>query len=256
MGHTNSTTNYALPQFITTDKPAWLTDINGAFLAIDTGMDAAKDAADNAQSDATQALTDAGNAATAAAAADAKGAGAVASIADAFDPTTVYSVGDYVVYNSLLYRCSVAVVTPGPWTGSANWERKTLEEIIPFSSAALPYEPGSVDSTKDVLDAKATVDFEYFSATIGGESIPFWFRAIGPIVVVNIGGNSTAFPTTWTVAGYLPSGFRPNVDRYVTIVTIDGNRINVWVDTSGVVRIYASTGTAFTPTGSAVYVMT
>ena len=70
MSHTNSTANYNLPQFITTDKPAWLTDINGAFSAIDTGIDAAKDAADNAQSEATQALTDAGNAGTTATTAD------------------------------------------------------------------------------------------------------------------------------------------------------------------------------------------
>ena len=53
MSHTNTTTNYALPQFITTDKPAWLTDINGAFSTIDTAVDAAKDAADAAQNNAT-----------------------------------------------------------------------------------------------------------------------------------------------------------------------------------------------------------
>lgn len=130
MGHTNSTTNYGLPQFVTTDKPAWLTDINGAFSAIDTGIDNAQDAADAAQNDATQALSDASAASSAASAADTKGAGAVASIADTFDPTTVYSVGDYVMYNSLLYICSTAVVTPGPWTGSTNWTRITIEDII------------------------------------------------------------------------------------------------------------------------------
>ena len=130
MAHTNSTTNYGLPQFVPTDKPAWLTDVNGAFYTIDTAIDAAKDTADNAQGDATQALTDASAASTAAATADAKGAGAVASIADAFDSTTVYSVGDYVMYNSLLYVCSADVITPGPWTGSANWTRVTVENII------------------------------------------------------------------------------------------------------------------------------
>ena len=36
MGHTNSTANLALPQFIGTDKPTWLSDVNGAFAAIDT----------------------------------------------------------------------------------------------------------------------------------------------------------------------------------------------------------------------------
>lgn len=137
MGHTNSTTNYNLPQFLTTDKPAWLTDINGAFNAIDTGMHNAQTKADTADNNATQALTDAANAATAAAAADGKGAGALASTSDAFSTTDVYSVGDYVIYNSLLYRCTTAVVTPGPWTGSANWTRTTIETEINNINAVL-----------------------------------------------------------------------------------------------------------------------
>lgn len=38
MSATNSTTNYALPIFIGTDKPAWLVDWNGAMTAIDTAI--------------------------------------------------------------------------------------------------------------------------------------------------------------------------------------------------------------------------
>lgn len=48
MGHTNATPNYNLPQFLGSDKPAWLTDINNAMSAIDTAIAAAKAAADNA----------------------------------------------------------------------------------------------------------------------------------------------------------------------------------------------------------------
>lgn len=38
MSATNSTTNYSLPIFIGTDKPAWLTDWNGAMNSIDTAI--------------------------------------------------------------------------------------------------------------------------------------------------------------------------------------------------------------------------
>lgn len=38
MAHTNETPNYQLPQFIGTDKPSWLTDINNAFETIDTAI--------------------------------------------------------------------------------------------------------------------------------------------------------------------------------------------------------------------------
>lgn len=45
MAHTNSTANYNLPQFLSTDKPAWLTDINNAFYDIDAALKANADAA-------------------------------------------------------------------------------------------------------------------------------------------------------------------------------------------------------------------
>lgn len=60
MSHTNSTTNYSLPQFVGTDKPAWLTDINGAFSAIDTNLKSASDNATTAGTAATTANTNIG----------------------------------------------------------------------------------------------------------------------------------------------------------------------------------------------------
>lgn len=62
MSSTNHTSNYNLPQFVGSDKPAWLGDINPAMSAIDTAMHANATAA-------AQASTDAGNAQTAASAA-------------------------------------------------------------------------------------------------------------------------------------------------------------------------------------------
>lgn len=129
MSHSNSTQYYSLPQFDSTDKPAWLVDVNPAYAAIDAGIHAAKAAADAAQGDATQALTDASAAGTAASAADAKGAGSIASLADAFDATATYNIGDLVIYNNLLYICIVAVTVPGAWTGSGNWNRTTFDEV-------------------------------------------------------------------------------------------------------------------------------
>lgn len=58
MSHTNSTTNYNLPQFVGTDKPAWLGDINPAMASIDTAIKNAKDAGDTADGKATQAQTE------------------------------------------------------------------------------------------------------------------------------------------------------------------------------------------------------
>lgn len=55
MSHTNKTPNYDLPQFIGTDKASWLGDLNPAFLAIDTGMEANKVSAQSAETSAEQA---------------------------------------------------------------------------------------------------------------------------------------------------------------------------------------------------------
>lgn len=130
MSHTNSTTNYSLPQFLTTDKPAWLTDVNNAYLAIDTAMKNNADAASTADTKATNAGTAASTADTKATNAKNAADGAIASISDAFSNASAYSVGDYVIYNNLLYKCTTAVSTPGDWTGSANWTRTTIEEIL------------------------------------------------------------------------------------------------------------------------------
>lgn len=156
MGHTNSTTHYSLPQFLTSDKPAWLTDINNAMSDIDTAVYNAQSDATTAGNNATQALSDASSASTAAATADAKGAGACASIETAFDSTAVYAVGAKVMYNSLLYRCTVAVTTPGPWTGSANWERITVNSIIPANAANLPL--GNTTPTGSTAEAIANLE--------------------------------------------------------------------------------------------------
>lgn len=51
MSATNSTTNYSLPLFVPTDKPAWLVDWNGAMSAIDTAIKQAQTTADSAGTD-------------------------------------------------------------------------------------------------------------------------------------------------------------------------------------------------------------
>ena len=61
MSHTNTTPNYNLPQFVGTDKPAWLTDINQAFSAIDTAIKNTSDTANTASGNATTANTNIGD---------------------------------------------------------------------------------------------------------------------------------------------------------------------------------------------------
>lgn len=48
MSSTNKTTNYELSQFVSTDKPAWLTDYNQDMSKIDTGINTAQSTATSA----------------------------------------------------------------------------------------------------------------------------------------------------------------------------------------------------------------
>lgn len=60
MSHSNTTANYHLPQFIGTDTPAWLTDVNGAFEDIDSAISNTALAAQEAKvaADAAQGTAD------------------------------------------------------------------------------------------------------------------------------------------------------------------------------------------------------
>lgn len=64
MGSTNKTTGYSLPQWVGTDKPTFLGDMNDAFLKIDEGMTANKGSASTAVAQAGQAVQDANAALT------------------------------------------------------------------------------------------------------------------------------------------------------------------------------------------------
>ena len=57
MSSTNHTTNYNLPQFVGSDKPAWLGDINPAMSAIDSAMHANATKAQQGIDDASTAQT-------------------------------------------------------------------------------------------------------------------------------------------------------------------------------------------------------
>ena len=72
MGATNHTTNYNLPQFVGSDKPTWLGDVNGAMNLIDAQMKANHDLGTLAKTTADTAKTTADSASTLAGIADGK----------------------------------------------------------------------------------------------------------------------------------------------------------------------------------------
>ena len=94
MSSTNHTTNYNLPQFVGSDKPAWLGDINPALSAIDTAMHTN---ATNAQ----QGITDASTAQTTADTAEGHAQTAITNAATA-QRTADNAIGEISTINSKL----------------------------------------------------------------------------------------------------------------------------------------------------------
>lgn len=255
MAHSNSTTNYSLPQFISTDKPAWLTDVNTAYSDIDTGMHNAQVAADNAQGDATQALTTAGEAATTAASADAKGSGAIASIASAFDSTATYNVDDIVIYNNLLYKCSVAVVNPGPWSGSANWTRTTVNDELNNINVASIGDIGDVDITNltagDMLQANnegGNLIFKPISMLPKTVAVTNLLSAAdtndtsavinGNMLIVNLSYSVATTTTSYIDIVAITGSFNPSTSFFSSAVTWDGCRyVQAYMSSNNQIRI-------------------
>ena len=50
------------------------------------------------------------------------------NMAPPFSESSTYAVDDIVLYTTRLYKCHTAVVTPGSWTGSTNWQVYKLSE--------------------------------------------------------------------------------------------------------------------------------
>jgi len=50
------------------------------------------------------------------------------NMAPPFSESSTYAVKDIVLYDTGLYKCHTAVVTPGSWTGSTNWQVYKLSE--------------------------------------------------------------------------------------------------------------------------------
>lgn len=192
MSFTNSTPNYGLPQYIGTDKPTYLGDMNTAYSTIDTRMKANADAAAAATStantaaatataastNATTALNTANSAASEAASATSAAASAtstannaatdaatalrasaantIENLAPAYDPTLTYSVGDLVTYideNNSGKLYKCIVAVAAPEAFNINkWDDVTVSEVIKHNTLATAYAGAEARSVKSILD--------------------------------------------------------------------------------------------------------
>lgn len=80
------------------------------------------------------------------------GAGAAGVVASAYSAAKTYKVGDYVLYNSNLYRCTTAITTAEAWT-AAHWTQVVLADDVTDLKSDFQYMMAEVFSN----DAKAAL---------------------------------------------------------------------------------------------------
>ena len=170
MSHTNTTTNYGLPQFLSSDKPAWMADINVAFADIDSQMKTNADAASAAQSTADD---------------------SVLNGAPGYSNLSTYSVGDVVNYLGRVYKCDIAVTTPEAFD-NAKWSYYRLSD----ASAQLDVIDGEIGSTdiSSIGDGTITNAISTVNSNLSDVSDKY-----KRIKVINVGQSETVTLDAWSV---------------------------------------------------------
>ena len=95
-----------------------------------------------------------------------------------------------------MYVCSVAVVTPGPWTGSANWTRVTVESVIDNLTASDIHYGVSSNVNTELGNINTALSEKSNLLTTGTYSNTFTVAASADVAV----------DITITKAGYTPIG--------------------------------------------------
>lgn len=170
MSHTNSTTNYGLPQFLSSDKPAWMADINVAFDDIDSQMKANADAAAAAQSTADK---------------------AVLNGAPGYSNLSTYDVDDVVNYQGRVYKCIIAVTTPEAFD-NAKWILYDLQD----ASKAID----DIDLELGSADISGIGDGSVKGAILEiNNNLSDLEDKFTPLAVINISQTKTVTLDTWSV---------------------------------------------------------
>ena len=167
MGHTNSTANLSLPQFIGTDKPTWLGDVNGAFSDIDAYVGTNDAAVAAAASDASSAISQAASAVSTANAANTTAGNASTAATNAV-----------TVANNAVAIAGVVDTKVGLLADLTTTDRTSIVNAINEVNSAVGTVPTAAqvtyDNTGSGLTATNVQDAIDEVAQGGGGTLPAW----------------------------------------------------------------------------------
>ena len=193
MGHTNSTANLALPQFIGTDKPTWLGDINSAFSDIDAYAGTNDAAVSGAVADAASAVSQAASAVSTANAANTTAGNASTAATNA--------VGTANNAMSLVNQTNTKIGT----LANLNTTDKTsiVNAINEVNSENAKTVWVNSDATSDVATASFNSDFQYDAFLISYEDRADNNRPVVGSVLIENNNKGTAHYMFITAQGHI-----------------------------------------------------
>ena len=216
MSSTNKTEHYNLPQFIGSDIPTWLGDINSAMTAIDSGINAAATSASGAATTAAQALTDAEAAQNAL---NAKAnTSTLATVESTSTASQAHAVGDYLVYNGILYRVTAAISSGQTLVPGTNITDTTAGAELASLNNGLTSHYVELDST-DITASSGTIkdgSIVRISYNNHNITINYYIRVANstgrPTITLN---GFPTLPTSFFSVGF-PTHARTETTNYIT----------------------------------------
>lgn len=166
------------------------------------------------------------------------GAGAVDVTASAYSSSKTYVVGDYVIHNDYLYRCTTAITTAEAWT-SGHWTqvllgndvsdvKSDIDEVYitgpnlfnpanATQGAWINNETGEVQSDTDEFWVSDYMDNDYsYIGTYG--SIRIWLFDANKAYSGTVAGNANGLVVNAMSAKYVRVGFKTSALNSVTVV--------------------------------------
>ena len=183
--------------------------------------------------------------------------GDVANLAPAYSTSATYAVGDYVIYNNQLYRCTTAITTAEEWT-AAHWTAAALGDDVSDLKSAFS-EMSDFYTEENLIDLTGTGYSVIIGATTGSWSYNTNYKSLIKEIpsgeqYVKISANSS----NKTVFAFLKTnnhdtGHTPDYATGSTRTEIDANTTEVYEipsDANYIFIMKTVSSTTYTPSSA------
>lgn len=146
-------------------------------------------------------------------------------VTDAYDNAGTYAVGDYCIYDDVLYKCTTAITSPEDFNSSKWSATKVTNEIAAVRSEL----------------------FNSYEASFNTNWGTFYITNVGSVKILSIRDNFTQqMNSGWndikngstTIA--LAERYRPKADQYITQTFAGGIWATMRINTNGTMKLYLS----------------